>query len=384
MTIILFLIVLAVLIFVHELGHFLSAKKMGIRVDEFALGFPPRIFGKKIGETVYTLNAIPFGGFVKIFGENPDAESIQGPDKERSFVHKPAWQQAIVLSAGVIFNFIFAWILICSAFIVGVTASYQDYPEHTAHMTEPELMVISVLPDSPAHTVGIKAGDVIHTIVVEGQNSPNGNGGGKVVQDVPLLTPEYVQNIVKTSEGKPLSIVYNCEKLEGDYPDCTRVTVVPTKNLVKDTYAIGISMDTVATMSLPWYQAIIEGTVFSGHLIWNTFTGFISFIGSLFAGTAEFSQISGPVGIAGLVGDASKLGFTYLLMFTAMISINLGVINLMPFPALDGGRLLFVLIESITRKKIKPVVANTINTLGFILLLTLMVVVTYGDIARLW
>lgn len=373
MTIILFLVVLAVLIFVHELGHFIAAKKLGIRVDEFALGFPPRIFGKRYGETEYTLNAIPFGGFVRIFGENPNEESISGADSARSFVNKPRWAQAIVLVAGVMFNFIFAWILIVIAFVSGVAASYTDYPEYTQYMSEPALMVTSVTPNSPADKAGIKAGAKISSIALASE------AGSMVNTTAQNLMPDVVQGIVRASGGMPVTLRYDCKQNE-----CSEATLTPSNTIVPNTYIIGISMDNVATMSLPIHYAVLEGTYFSWNLIINTFTGLIGFFGSIFNGTAEFSQVAGPVGIAGLVGDASRLGITYLLMFTAMISVNLGAINLMPFPALDGGRLLFVLIESITRKKIKPVIANTLNTVGLLLLLGLMVVVTYGDIVRIW
>ncbi len=380
MTIILFLVVLAVLIFVHELGHFIAAKKMGIRVDEFALGFPPRIFGKRYGETVYTLNAIPFGGFVRIFGENPNEESMNGADASRSFVNKPGWAQAIVLVAGVAFNFIFAWLLIVIAFSFGVAASYSDYPAYTAYMSEPQLMVTSVAHNSPAYVAGIKAGSIIDSIEVV-QIAGQKNAAVPQVIHGRDLTPEVVQSVVKGSEGRAVKIVYNCDEAKSK---CSEVEITPTNTLVPNTYVIGISMDRTATMSLPVHYALLEGTRFAGNMIWNTATGLITFFGTIFKGTAELSQVSGPIGIAGLVGDASRLGITYLLMFTAMISVNLGVINLMPFPALDGGRLLFVLIEGIIRKKIKPIVANTLNTVGFALLLILMLVVTYGDIVRLW
>ena len=380
MTIILFLVVLAVLIFVHELGHFLAAKKLGIRVDEFALGFPPRIFGKRYGETVYTLNAIPFGGFVRIFGENPNEESMNGADASRSFVNKPAWAQAIVLVAGVAFNFIFAWLLIVIAFSFGVAASYSDYPAYTQYMSEPQLMVTSVAHNSPAYKAGIKPGSIIDSIEVLQVAGQKNTSVPQIITGRDL-TPDVVQGVVKGSDGKAVKVVYNCNEVKDK---CSEVVVTPTNTIVPQTYVIGISMDRAATMSLPIHYAIIEGTRFAGNMIWNTTTGLLTFFGTIFRGTAEFSQVSGPIGIAGLVGDASKLGITYLLMFTAMISVNLGVINLMPFPALDGGRLLFVAIESIIRKKIKPIVANSLNTVGFALLLILMLIVTYGDIVRLW
>ncbi len=181
MTAIIFIIVLAILVFVHELGHFLAAKASGIRVDEFGLGFPPKLIGFKRGETTYSLNAIPFGGFVKIFGEDPSAESISGPDSSRSFVNKPKWKQAIVLIAGIAFNIIFAWLILSVGFMIGTPAS-KDYSNNVA-LDNVAVTVTLVSPDSPAHTAGLKAGDKIVRL----------ESGPDVATE---LTTEKVQNFV--------------------------------------------------------------------------------------------------------------------------------------------------------------------------------------------
>ncbi|MDO8575142.1 MAG: site-2 protease family protein, partial [bacterium] len=165
-TVIIFIIVLAVLILVHEFGHFISAKKLGIRVDEFGLGFPPKLWGKKKGETEYTVNAIPFGGFVKIFGENPDDVSEKGPDSKRSFVNKPKWVQAIVLVAGVFFNFVFAWILISITFFMGVNASVTDYAKYADRITDKGVTVAMTVKDKPAYNSGLRLGDTIRSIEI--------------------------------------------------------------------------------------------------------------------------------------------------------------------------------------------------------------------------
>ncbi len=356
MTTIIFLIVLAVLIFVHELGHFLAARACGIRVDAFALGFGPKLLSKKVGETTYSLNLIPFGGYVKIFGENPDDESIHGPDMNRSLVHKAKWQQAIVLVAGVFFNFLFAWILVSTAFMFGVPAATSSYPQYEDRMKEPHIVITYINPSSPADKAGLKAGDIL--------------------SGFPSL--ESLQKAIDESTDKGITLTYTRSE------QVSSTTIIAEKGIVEGKYAIGIAMDTVATLRLPLHRAIMEAMKFTIHTISATFTGLKDLIVSAVQGEAHLSSISGPVGIAGLIGDAARLGFNYLIMFTAIISINLGVLNLVPFPALDGGRLLFVGIEAVMRRKIRPVIANTINTIGFALLLLLMVIVTFQDILKLF
>ncbi len=348
MTVVLFLIILAILIFVHELGHFLVARACGIRVDEFALGFGYRLWQKKKGETLYALNLVPFGGYVKIFGENPDAESISGPDSARSFVNKPKWQQVIVLFAGVFFNFIFALLLISGTFMSGIPASTDSYPQYNDRMINPHIAIIYVEPKSPAEIAGLKPGDEIV--------------GYSSIKDV--------EKVIAESADK--GIVINNK------------TIIGKQGIVEGKYAIGISMDTVATLRLPIHLAIYEGTRFTLHTIRSIASGIYHLIAGIFDGTSNFSSVTGPIGIAGLVSDAAHLGLTYLVMFTALISINLGVLNLVPFPALDGGRILFVLIEAIIRRPIKPVIANSVNAVGFALLILLMVVVTYKDIIKIF
>lgn len=355
MTVIIFIIVLALLIFVHELGHFLAARACGIRVDEFALGFGPKIFSWKRGETNYALNAVPFGGYVKIFGENPDDESISGPDSPRSFVNKPKWQQVIVLFAGVFFNFVFACLLISISFLSGVLTSVESYPQYADSMQDKHIAITYVNPNSPADEAGLKAGDKLL-----------------------INTVEDLQQKINQSENS--GVVINYERA-GE----TKVTTAyAEQGIVKGKYAIGISMDNVATLSLPIHLAIWEGARFTLHAIGATIVGIYDLLAGIFKGSASLSAVTGPVGIAGLVGDAAKLGLTYLLMFTAIISINLGVLNLVPFPALDGGRIFFVIIEAIIGRPIKPVIANTVNLIGFSLLILLMLVVTYRDVVRLF
>jgi len=384
LTTIIFLLVLAVLIFVHELGHFLFARANKIRVDEFKIGFGPRIFSWGKGETKYGLNLIPFGGYVKIHGENPDDESISGADKDRSFVNKKPWQQVLVLVAGVLFNFIFAWLIYVVVFIAGVTATPEGFEKYSSNFENERVMITTVSPGSPADKAGLKVGDVISFVDDEKIVSTlNGAKQG----DIGLKPIEIIQDKINTSKGEPVSLTINrgTGDVQASVDHFTYEKIVePIEGIVKDKYAIGIAMSEVVDLKLPFFSAIYEGGHYTLVMIRETAIGLYDFFGNIFRGQANFSDVSGPVGIAGIVGGAAELGFTYLLMITALISINLGVINLIPFPALDGGRVLFVIIESIIRRKIKPIYANTVNTVGFVLLMLLMIVVTYKDIAKMF
>lgn len=359
MSIIIFIVILSILVFVHELGHFLFAKWNGIRVDEFAIGFPPRVFSFKKGETKYSINLLPLGGYVKIFGENPDEDSINGPDKDRSFVNKGKLAQASVLIAGILFNILFAWVLFTGSFLVGVV---NIDPNGTG---EGKLFVTDVLKDSPAEIAGIKAGDVLISLADSKGVAEN-------------LSPESVRYFVGNSDGQEVTV--SVER-GGDFLD---LRAIPTKAITANEFVIGVSMAEIIEMKLPIHKAIWEGLKTTIVVVKETAVGIVQFLGNIVMGNGNFKDVAGPVGIAGIVGEASKFGFGYILSFAALISINLAIINLIPFPALDGGRLLFVAIETITRRPINTKFANILNLTGFVLLLLLMVLVTVSDIRKLF
>ncbi len=358
MTVISFLIILAVLIFVHELGHFVCAKLFGIRVDEFAIGFPPHIFSWKKGETKYSLNLIPFGGYVKIFGENPDEESISGPDKKRSFVNARKWKQIIVLLSGIFMNLIFAWILLSISFQIGFLTSVDNQ----MNSINTKVMITSVLKNSPADLAGLREGDVIFAI--NNQSSDN-----------QIKSAQQVQQVIGESSST-ITIEYQRGSATSS------VNVIAKNTTGKN--AIGISMANVGIERFGFFRSIYEGGKMTIFEMRDIAVGLYKLIIGLLSGQSSlFNNVAGPVGIATMVGQASELGISNLLGFIALISINLAVLNCIPFPALDGGRAFFVLIEAIIRRRIKPIVLNWANGIGFALLILLMIFVTYKDIIRL-
>src|SRR3989344_4776513 len=350
MSIIIFLVILSALIIVHEFGHFLVAKKFGIRVDEFGLGFPPRI--KKLFTwkgTPFTLNWLPFGGFVKIFGEHGVVTEVGpmsdiGPTSGESFQNKNRGIQAAVLVAGVTGNFLFAWFLFSIGFLVGLPA-----PAGVGLPIEnPQTVITQVFQDSPATNAGLRPGDAILN-----------------------LSPEEVVQFISSSGDEPIVLKIN------------RGGEVMEKTVTPEYGAVGIAMETMGTVKLPIHKALWHGLKTTGELTHLPAVSMAGFIYQAFSGQADLSAVTGPVGIVGLVGEASALGFIHILTFTALISINLCVINLLPIPALDGGRLLFVGIEAIIRRPVPAKLFNVVNTVGFIALLTLMAVVTGNDILKL-
>jgi regulator of sigma E protease len=365
MSIIIFLIILGLLIFVHELGHFLVAKWSKIRVDEFAIGFPPKIFSFTKGETRYALNLIPFGGYVKIFGENPDEDSLN-PNAKNSFINKSRWIQAAVLVAGVSFNFIFAWMLISASYMLNTEVAVNQ--DNISNIQSIETMIVSVSPDSPAAQAGVEVGDKIISL----------RSGEDIILTANELNVENLQNFI--SNNSDSEIEFTVERFE----EVKKFNITPVEGITPDKKAVGIMMSDIGEIRIGFFKSIWEGLNTTILITQKVAVGLYEFLTAAVIGKADFNQVSGPVGLVGHVGEAAKFGIVNLLTFTALISLNLAVINLIPFPALDGGRLLFVAIEGITRKNINVKFVNTLNLIGFALLMLLMISVTVSDIVKLF
>lgn len=351
-TVLLFIIVLAVLVLVHELGHFLTARWFGIDVEEFGFGFPPRIFGIKKGKTLYSLNWIPLGGFVKIKGE--DDPEAHGPG---TFAHKPAWARAIVIGAGVFMNLVLASLLFAIGLTIGMPQAVDSLPAN-ARVRDRQVQIIEVLKGTPAEQAGFMAGDTIVSI-----------------NDQAFTKVEDVQTIVNIAESS-----VSVEIRRGKETFTRVLTPVLEPSLGKR--VMGVGLVEAATVSYPWYIAIGKGVQATGFYLKEISLSFVDLFRGLFVGQKSDVEFSGPVGIAVLTGRAARLGFTYLLQFAALLSINLAVINVLPIPALDGGRLLFIIIEKIRGRSVRPIVEAVIHRIAFFLLLGLIVIVTAKDLAR--
>lgn len=365
-TIPLFLLILLILVLVHEFGHFIVAKRCRVRVDEFGIGFPPKIWGKKFGETEYTLNALPFGGFVKIYGEDSTEKSEDPKDKGRKFDDIPLWKQALVMVAGVVMNFILAWVLLSSTFLIGITGTPETTPEGVV-LEDQALTIVRVLSESPASGAGLKPGDELLAVSVSEEK-------------ISTPTGDEFRTFTATHKNQEIAVRYARDE------KVSMVTLSPQTGVTEkteDRAIIGVSTLMIGTYSLPPHLALWEGLKQTLDFTQKTIIGLGAFFGKAFMGQADLDQIAGPVGIVNLVGKAVGIGIVTLLQFVAIISISLAVINIIPFPALDGGRLMLLVIEAVKGSPIKPGIVGTINGVGFAVLILLMVLVTYNDIIRI-
>lgn len=352
-TILIFIFILGLLVFVHELGHFLAAKKAGVKVEEFGFGFPPRLFGFKKGETTYSINWIPLGGFVKILGE--DGVSKKDP---RSFASQKFLKKIIILAAGVTMNVVLAAVILIIGFKIGLPLALTD-DQNNVQFRDPKIQIYQIAPDSPAEQANLKVGDQI--IKINGEEPAN------------IST---VQNIIKERAGQEVTL----KLLSGG--ENKDLKVIPRVNPPATEGHLGIGLVKTGIVSYSFGQSIVKGVTSVFTLTLTIILAFAEIIKNLVLGEKVALEVAGPVGIAVMTNQAAKMGFVYLLQFTALLSLNLAIINILPLPALDGGRIFFALIEKIRKKPLNQRFEQTVHTIGFSLLILLMAVVTFRDIVK--
>lgn len=356
LTIILFIALLLLLVLAHEWGHFMAAKKAGCNVEEFGFGFPPRLFAWRWHGTLYSLNLLPIGGFVKIEGEDME-ENKSGP---HSFASKSASWRTFILSAGVLMNIVVAFIFFSWQAAVGMPDIVTAENDKT--LANKQTYILEVSKDSPAAAAGLQALDRI--VSLDGNNQPS------ITQ---------IQKIAKDKGGQALSITV---ERQGQHKD---LTLTPRQNPPADQGPIGVSLASTGLVKKPWWQAPYFGLIRTGQSLVGIVLALYMLAANLIKeGGDAAASAAGPVGIAVYLNEATKLGLSYVLEFAAMISLNLAIINILPLPALDGGRILFVGLEKLFRRRLPARVEQITHTIGFVLLIGLMVLITFRDIRKLF
>lgn len=346
MSIILFVVVLSLLIFVHEFCHLIAAKRSGVGVEEFGFGLPPRIFGKKFKGTIYSINLLPVGGFVRLKGESGE---VLGFGDQGSFSSASKKNRAFIITAGVLGNLVLAFFIFFFLYVAG-------YPRFAG-----QVVIDGVNKDSPAEKAGIKTGDTIIKV------------DSRIVDNAPDLV-SYTQSrkgqevgfmILRDGKQSTVPITPRINPPNGEGP--LGVRLITKGSVVYDKYSI---------IKAP-FKALEE----LGRSVYLVIFGLFSMLKTLFSFNVP-QGVTGVVGIYKLTQEASGIGFRVLLQFVALLSVNLFVFNILPLPALDGGRLLFIFIETVLKRKISPRIENTVNNIGLAVLLAIFVLITISDIRR--
>lgn len=394
LTILVFLLILTVLVVVHELGHYVTAKKLGVKVEEFGFGFPPRVWGKKVGETLYSINLLPIGGFVKLFGEdeagagrvelsNNKRKVTKKADEKRAFYARPVWQRAWIVFAGVVMNtllsiVIFYIFLALSNFTttLPLLGDFRFIGVHQVNKVDNRILVDEISAKSPAAEAGMVA--PLQLLAINGQK---------------LTNADQVLQLVEGNEGKKITITW--QEIKSQKKETAEVT--PRVHPPQGQGAVGIRFAPYAIpTAILTYQTVPE-KIFSGiihpvNLLLYTFDTMgklisISIHQKNFAPVSD--SVSGPVGVASAVGQelqqpTMKERILGLLNLSGLLSISLAFFNVLPIPALDGGRLFFILIEGFTGRKLNARVENYINAIGMLVLLALIVLITFKDVMQLF
>lgn len=349
LSIITFILVLSLLVLVHEFGHFMTAKKAGVLVEEFGIGLPPMLFGKKIGETLYSVNALPFGGFVRLHGENLEEEIT---DKKRAFLGKSKKIRAGIILAGVVMNFLLA--IVCFSIVY----SFSGIPRKTNNVK-----IIDVVAGSPAQVAGVLPGDYILKVDSEAIGD-----SAKFMSEIDARKGEKISlEVRRDSEVKTIKLT-------------------PRDNPPENEGPLGVVITSTEIYFPPLWQRPFIGIKygFGDAVFWGktVLLGMGTMIGQLFKGVVP-KDVSGPVGIFAVTSEAAKHGILSLINFIGILSVNLAILNVLPFPALDGGRLLFIFLEKLLGRKVLPKVENAIHAAGMIFLLAMIALITFYDVKRL-
>jgi regulator of sigma E protease len=362
--VIVFFVVLSVLVLVHEFGHFIAAKKAGIGVIEFGLGLPPRIWGKKIGETIYSLNWLPIGGFVKLVGEDTDEMDISDTDRKRAFFSKSKKARIAVVLAGVFMNFLLA--IVVFAFIY----TKLGIPTETRNV-----YVVGIATGSPAEQSGLTVDDRVIDLVVK--------DSGQALGEREFTASNDFINATKEANGKTISVLV--EKKGGE-----RITLEMTPRSMppEGEGPLGVAISNVIPQFFPWWQMPFRAAIFGikEALSWSqlVFMGLVKLFVDLVTTGRLPSDVSGPVGIFQVTSQVARTGYLNLLQLVGVLSVNLAVLNVLPFPALDGGRLLFIVLEAIVGRKVAPKYERWIHSVGMALLIGLIIMITFKDIQRIF
>jgi len=348
LTIVIFIAILIVLILIHEFGHFVVAKLSGVKVKEFAFGFPPRITSVVKGGTRYSLNLIPLGGYVSLLGED---EAVKEPG---SYYSAKIWQKIAIVGTGVVMNLILGILVIAIGFSIGMTPLVSD-PAALSGTKTSQVMIVEVVPDSPAAKIGLESGDVL-------------NG---------FSSPSQLQQFTKSHAGEQVTLNIQSNNRRENF----------TTTLGQGDAPLGVGVVSITKVKQPFFRALGTAVIEVGKSIAAVIVALWGIIASIFttgkAGEAG-QAVVGPVGIFNFTSEALRIGWIYILQLLAILSINLGIINILPFPALDGGKIFFLVLEGIFGKKIvRQEVENLIHTIGFIILIILILAITFRDILRL-
>jgi regulator of sigma E protease len=356
LTIILVVLLFSFLVLAHEFGHFIVARRNGVQVDEFGIGFPPKLWGVQKGKTLYSINALPLGGFVRLKGEQGES---QAPD---SFAAKGAWVKSKILLAGVTMNLLIAYVIITILLIVGMppllTSSLPSVGPIKPINGNTKLVVVEVTQDSVAQKAGLVAGSRIVSL------------GG-----VELTTPDQLREQVNAKAGSSTTLVIDKSGEQSELK-----IKLPEKQ--GDKVLLGVSTAPETLQRYPWYAAPVAAIAVIASMIWSTLAAFGGLITGLFTKAEVAQTVTGPIGITVIFSQVLKFGLAYVLGLVASISLSLAIINALPLPALDGGRLLIVILQRLGMR-ITDRIEAMVHTFGFVALIGLMIAVSVADIMRL-